>query len=203
MAMFDIWESVLTFIEGREQAEIVIHHKLEAENEADLEDTAIALLTAVTSKANDIMEELNPTTVQMAVATTHRIKGTAGTSRYFTLFPGATGGVSSDSVGAQLAAVFSKYTDNNSPTERGRTFWPFIARSIQNSGQIGLTVALSVQSDLDALYKDGFSDGQTNSWNGCIWSRKDQTGYEITQVVLRPVLALQRRRVQHKQPFAS
>lgn len=204
-AVGDIWETAVSLREHAEVAEVVFHHRLKVVGSStDTKTVADGLLTSLATKVEEIMEVVNPASVTSQAISTHRVAGPSGTSRYYSRFTAIEGGLESgNTMPAQCAILCSKYSETNTKSGRGRLYWPFPNSTIVNSGQILDSVILSLDGKFEAILLLEFMSGPDDEWEPVVYSRVGGIGHLITDMVVRPVLASQKRRVVHKQPTYS
>jgi hypothetical protein len=200
-AVGDIWETAIALRDGAEVGEVVVHHKVKTVTDTDTQDVAEAHLSAIAEAVQEILTVANRNVTVCYVISTHRVAGPSGTTRYFTRFLGMTGGLESgSSMPAQTAVLVSKYSDTNTRSGRGRMYWPFINSTLVNSGQINNSALLTLDGKFELLLLEDMVNGGGNTMEPVVYSRTDTLGRVITDIVVRPVLAMQKRRVVYNQP---
>lgn len=197
-----IVEVVPSWLDGPELAEAVLHYKIKTESSNDPEQDLTNLASAVNALVGELTETCMTTTSQLVGCSARVLPPTAGAGRIYTYFGTVTGAVSSEVSGAQIAALVSKYTTGYERTDRGRMYVPFVPESFVISGQItddGRTAYLAALYPF-LLNDVSFSGGGV--LEPVVYSRKLGTAKDVTDVILRPVVCTQRRRVFHRQPFS-
>lgn len=203
MAANDVWELIASFADGRELGECVFHQKLGTEVTTGANETAEALLAKFDTILAELATAIMTDTTYLIATAAHRVKGANGTTRYYTHYPNAVGGITSEHVGAQRALLVSKYTATNTRSGRGRSYIPFLSSTLETSGRIDSSDMITISAACDDLFEVENTDTENNVWKPVVYSRKLDLSYEIDDMVVRPVLCTQRRRVVHKQGVVS
>jgi hypothetical protein len=202
MAVNDVWETIATWVHDREQAECVFHHLLSAENQNNTNETAAGLLAELTTHLTDVTNDTMTADTHLVAIATHRVKGAAGTSRYFTSFPvSVIGSVTADHVGGIDAVLISKYTATNTRQGRGRMYLPFVSETYVGDGKIKSASLSDLETAVEKILLTIQTDAENNEWTPAVFSKVGNAAAAIEEIVVRPVLVTQRRRSVRKQGY--
>lgn len=102
--------------------------------------------------------------------------------------PVDVGAVEGDSLPGKDAMVVKLQTILPGKSGRGRKYITGLAESQHVNGVLTDAFIGSVQDELDALYLDGFTDGDDNEWEPAVWSRKLQVATHVNRVTIDPVV---------------
>lgn len=201
MAVNDVWECVFNYRDGQSAAQMVRHYRVAVEESETQTELTDALAVKLGALATDLIEVTSTASAALVCITSHRVIG--GASRVFaTFFGAANGAATGEANSAQLAILVSLYTNNITPSGRGRMYIPFPAESVSEGGVILNTVADDIVAKVDPMLTH-FTDAAQNEYDPVVYSRETTSAAGIDSRVLRPVLATQRRRRVNLQPFAS
>ena len=210
VAQNDVFEVVIELQDEAERALVVRHYRVESVTETDEEAFLASLTGHIISTCQISVLPVLPGTASFTCVTAQRI--TPNPTRIATgFFPSNSGGVAGGSAPAQSCYLMSIYTARNDRRGRGRMYFPFPPDSFHGSGRIFDSQKLNVDNALNTLVSD---DLVLPSGNGTlkpgVWSRGNPAAQppvaaefnDSVQTILRPVLASQKRRVNHHQSFA-
>lgn len=137
--------------------------------------------------------------------TVQRISQTNPT-RIYTEFGTGVASPRTKANGAQAAILLSKYPDAGEEPKNGRLFYPFPADELSQEGQIDADTVVTMLADFSKVLLDPVIMSGVGTVVSAI-VRKDPILPAVislvTDLVLRPVIATQQRRVKHHQPFVS
>jgi len=198
MAVGDIYQVNLFWNAGSELTMNVIHFKEKVVCTDDLPAKTVAKV--VHNRFDDIVgntvfsNETRVTAIQV-----RRIKPQAGTPFLAIIgtveFPEIVGTGVGDPLPSTTAGLVSFYTATNTKSGRGRMYLPGMASGIQNDGQLLETPLTTLSGNVAALEDTQVSlAGDTGEWLLCVFSRKNQVGHDIVNVITHSNLATQRGR---------
>ncbi len=207
VAVDDVWECGVEWRNDAETGVIVFHKQVSDVIEFDdnlfgqqLAESLNTLGTVAT-----LAQMGNDTFVVCATA---RRVGPAEPTRIFTDFAGQTKVVSMEEpVPAQDSVLFSSYPDAGAEIASGRSFIPFLAVGSQVTGAIKSSIETLLKSDFAAFLFDDLAIPLFGTLKPVLYRKATMVLPAvidaITDFVLRPMLASQRRRTVHHQTFSS
>jgi hypothetical protein len=202
MAIGDVWEINQEWTDGDENGLFRAHYKEEDGGEADLEAAGLKISAYFHTAWTDAIKVEVSEDATSVCTTAQRL--TAPGSRVFTFFgSGVVGLKTGVPIASGLAALFSKYTNVNSASTRGRMFAPFIAASSFIAGVVTDAAKIALTVMADAVLFDAAEVDDVGSMCGVVWSDKLKTSEDITNVILKPAAGSQRRRTNHHVPFSA
>jgi len=201
MAVNDVVQVTAFFRDGQSAAQVVRHYRLTAVTEDDDLTAMSSLMTFLGTHWTNVIEVNSTASAGMVCLTAQKVM--TGASRIFSAFFGAANGqVLGEANAAQLAVLVSLYTASTEAYGRGRMYIPFPAEANSEGGVILNTVADDLLLAVGPMLID-FTDSADNEWSPVVYGRSVEQANRITDYVLRPVLATQRRRRVGLQPFAT
>jgi hypothetical protein len=206
MAIGDLISVNVEFANGRENAMNVIGYEVSEMTETDENVFIQALVDEVVIEAHEAVLNLMGGGTTLVCATGRRVLPGAPT-RVFTAF--GTGEPSINPVapsGAQMAILLSKYAPAGSEPKQGRLYLPFPAKDLSDDGQIKDAEQTLIRSETDPWILDPLILSAVGTVLPAIIKLIpgfDSVASLVEQIVLRPVLATQRRRVVPHQNFGA
>jgi len=206
IAIGDIFECAAEFRLGAETGQVVFHKQVTLVEETDEAIFGNALALDLQLNAGSTIADFGGTGAFIVCATCRRIPP-ADPTRIYTEFGPQTPSIQmATAVAAQSAALFSTYPAPGGTPKSGRNYLPFLKSNSQVSGQI-------LNADAPAMITS------VNDWifNQLILPAIGELKpvlyryatmvlpflvVDIVEMILRPVLSSQRRRVQHHQTFS-
>lgn len=204
MAVADVFETITYFNDSAERGACVLHWAQTGGTIPNADPYVIAtnLAEFVQEKFSDVWAFHANSDAFVTCTLANRISpanGPVGND-----FTAQAGGLTSESPPAQVALVLSKYTNLYGKSYRGRNYIPFIADSQHDDGQLKQSYVTATQTYWNALYvgTKSIGTGQQEVFCG-IYSRELNQINAVTNLIIRPVLRTQRRRVQPRQGYSS
>lgn len=202
MALDDVWLISQEWDDGNESGVARGHYREMVGGEPDLENAGRQIVAHFHVAWRDLIA--GETSVDATLVCTTAQRMTAPGSRIFTFFgAGDTGEISGPPIPAGLAVLFSKLTNINSRSTRGRMYLAFIAASKVLGGVVLDTAQAALNVLGEALLKEIRDVLSVGDMCGVVWSDKFKTSEDIANIELKPVLGSQTRRTNHHQPFAE
>jgi hypothetical protein len=201
----DIWECAVEFGLGGERGTVVFHKEV-----VEVSDTDEAAMGGGITVALDTLAQASLMAYlgggSLVICSTARRVPPADVTRVYVKYGDGTPSVASISVAAQSSVLFSMYPAPGGEIKSGRNFIPFLASAEQISGQL-LTAnktALELSFSEWLLLLLEITEGDLKPVLYRYATELDpHVVVDIAEMVLRPVLASQRRRVKHHQPFTA
>lgn len=202
MAQNDVWEISQEWTCGVNSGLLRGHFKENDSHSLDLEQLGLKIVAAAEAHFYNQASQWMPTAAQV-VCTTAKMVSNAG-SRIFTQYGTGSqdGQASGTPVAAAMAMLVSKYSTVNDKSKRGRLFLPFLSQFFTDGEVIYDSQKVALDGWIEALFNPtSWSITDVGEMKGVIWSPKLKSAIEIANLVLRPVLASQRRRTVHHRSF--
>lgn len=204
-AVGDIWECVAEFGLGSERGSMVFHREV-----TDVSDTSEIVMGdgIVTSLLTDAQATVadHMGTDAFLVCTTARRVPPAEITRTFVNYGTQALSILAKAVAAQSSVLLSMYPEPGGAIKNGRNYMPFLENIQQDAGQILAAGKAALEDSLNTWLLDVMTLTAGNLKAVLYRYATDidpAVIVEIAESVLRPVLASQRRRVQHHQPFGA
>jgi len=199
----DLIQCNVEFELASERAMNVVGYRVSEVTDDDETTFIEALLAELVVQTNEVVSGIMGQGAFLVCCTGQRVLP-GDPTRIYTKFGDGTASVLPKAGGAQLSILVSKYADPGDTPQQGRAFVPFPSESLSTDGQIDDDKETSITDDVKTWLVDELVFGTIGKAKPAIirlikdlpslWS-------EVKEIVLRPVLASQRRRVQHHQTF--
>lgn len=203
LAVGTIIETVASWLSGPELAECVLHHRVKTAASGTVDEDIFAFSQAAEALFEALTEACMVPTTMLVGTQTRVLPGFAGSGMITSSFSEQVGGVSGEDAGAQECALVTKYTATTTRRGRGRMYIPFVPESFINSGKITTDARTLYEDNFRPLLSDLLEFGSGGDAYAGVYSRTAAEFYPMTFAVLRPVTVTQKRRVNHRQPFAA
>ncbi len=204
MAIGDLISCNIEFENGPERAMNVLGYQVSALTETSESIFIQALVDEVVVEAQEaVLNVMGGGSLLVCVTGRRVLPGDP--TRIFTAF--GPGGASLDPSlpgGAQVCAILSKYPDAGEIPKQGRLYFPFMAKDLSDEGQIKDASKAIIKSETDPWLLDPLvltSVGTVLPAIIRLVPGFPSVASLVQEIVLRPVLGTQRRRVQHHQNF--
>jgi hypothetical protein len=201
----DIWECAVEFALNQERGTVVFHKEVVVVNES-LESVMGADLA---NELNTLSTSSNSSFLGLdafVVCATARRVPPADVTRTFVEFGVQTKSILAEAVAAQSSMLFSMYPDPGGEITSGRNFIPFLMRDQAVSGQILQASKADILTSFSTWLLD-LIEITSGDLKPVLYRYATDIDpaviVDIAEMILQPVLASQRRRVQHHQPFSS
>lgn len=204
MTINDVFETITYFNDSAERGAVVLHWALTGGTTPNQDPFLIAgsLADFVQEKFSDVWDFHANSDAIVTCTQANRISPPNGPVN--SDFTSAAGGLTSESPPAQVALVISKYAGLYGKSYRGRSYIPFLADSQHDDGQVKASYVTATSSYWNALYIGTKSVGGGAQEFVCgIYSRTLSQFNQVQNIVIRPVLRTQKRRVQPRQGYST
>jgi len=202
----DVWECQVEYECGSERGSVVFHKQVTEVTSPQESDLGNALATELATEAATANAARQGLDCFVVCATAQRVPP-AEPTRIFVDYGAQTPSINAASVAAQSAMLFSMYPDAGAEIKSGRNFIPFLDSSLQVAGQINDASKAGLLTDYSTFLFDQIILAAVAELKPVLYRYATDilpaVIVEIAEILLRPVLASQRRRVQHHQNFAS
>jgi hypothetical protein len=206
MAIDDLISVQVEFANGRENAMNVIGYKVSAMTETDENVFIQALVDEVVVEAQEAVLNLMGGGTTLVCATGRRVLP-GDPTRVYTAFGSGEPSVNPITPsGAQMSILLSKYAPAGDEPKQGRLYLPFPAKDLSEDGQILESERTLIRDETDPWILDPLILSAVGTVLPAIIRLVpglDSVAALVEQIVLRPVLATQRRRVVPHQNFSS
>lgn len=203
-AIGDVWRCILEWKLDAEKATVVLHREVTEVTDQDEDVMGLAVVAKLVIEGDLITAAMLGTNAVLVCATAQRINE-ANPTRIYTEFSTGTPSLGGTSLPAQDAVLMSSYGDPGSEIKSGRTFMPFFDSGKQLAGQILASVVSGVENAITGITLDEFTLVSVGNLRAVLWRKATDllpaVVVPVISNVLRPVIASQRRRVVHHQPF--
>lgn len=198
MAVADIYELTQSYRVRGEWCENVLHFREKTAETDPIPAENLALGWDISIKP-DLVALLSDEVI-LACVYARRISPTPGIA--FTVLQTDVGIVASEAVPSLAAVITTWYTGTFTGRGRGRTYWPGLPESMQNSGSLTAAALTNWQALADLLEIDlAAGGGGTGVWELCVWSQASLTAAIVLAGIARSNMASMRSRRQ--KPGAS
>jgi hypothetical protein len=204
VAVGDVWQTIMEFQCGAEKGLLVRHHQVTVVNETSEELFGQALADRLEVIAGGISVSDMALDCFLVCATAQR-KPPADPTRIYTTFGDGVKSILAAPNGAQNCLLFSTYADPGEEPVQGRAFTPFPPESISTDGQVDAAEEAGLFSAWRPLLLDALLLATEGTLIPALYRQTSPIAgiaSAIVTLVLRPVIASQRRRVDHHQTFS-
>jgi len=197
----DLWQTQVEFRRDVESASVVRQYEVTDVIASDENTFGEGIVSGIIGRwETNWLPRMGPNS-SIICCTARRVLPGAPTRTFVTFSSAGSGSGMADSEGSQNAMLVSLYPDSGGLPKSGRNYLPFLSGDDMTGGQIKTASFSALQAVVDAIFLTDIvmtSVGEIASAIG----RPDPTAWLkslITSLVLRPVIASQRRRVVHHQ----
>lgn len=204
VAVDDLFVVNVEFENGPERAMNVIGYKCSAVLDSDEDVFIQALVDKVVVEAQEYVLNLSGEGTLLVCATARRVPPGEPTRIYTEFGPGSASINPIHPSGAQTAILLSKYAASGETPKQGRIYLPFPAKDLSEDGQIKDGEKTLIASETDPWLKDPMvltSVGTVLPAIIRLVTGLPAVAALVDDLIIRPVLASQRRRVKHHQNF--
>lgn len=199
----DVFEVNVEFENGSERGMNVLHYKVSNVIESDEAPFIEALIAQLVLDIDATVQLYSGEGTTMICVTARRVKP-GGATRVYTAFGDGVPSPREKMGGAQLSMLLSKYALAGEEPFSGRTYFPFPSEELGDDGQIYTDQKTGILSQFGKWLSDPIVLSSIGTVLPALY--RGLTGEPIVSslidnLVLRPVLASQNRRVKHHQNF--
>ena len=203
-----IVESAFEWSNGPEKGMMCRHYVITDANETNEEAFMEGMVDEITTLCEAITSAISADETVFNCATLQRLKtlipvAGAATRIFYKFGLGIPVSANAPAKGAQQSAVVSLYPASGSNPKQGRNFFPFLRGDFTEEGQIKNANQATIHNELDKITMDPIVASSIGTLAPVIYSKATELYADILSSVLRPVLATQKRRVDHHQPFRA
>lgn len=201
IAVDDVFRVVVEHQLGPEHALNVIHYQVSDVINSDEKVFIPAMIASMMTDWQATLALFAGEDTVVVCVTAQRIPPGEPT-RIYTEFGSGVASARTAANGAQQCILFSKYSDAGQDPAKGRFYYPFPADEVSQRGQIDDTQEIGLLSQFGKL----LLDSRVLATVGTVVVAIAREGLLpavslVTELVLRPVIATQQRRVKHHQNF--
>ncbi len=201
VAVGDIYQVQIEFQRDVEVASIVRHMEVTGATDTDEDSVGDELCAAVVQEVETGWIPLMGPNANLICVTCRRLPPGEPTRTYINFSSSGTGTGTTNSHGAQQALLTSLYAASGAVVKAGRNYLPFLAGENSFAGQVVTSVLTAIENAVESILVSTYVLPGGTELTPAI-ARKvisDWISDLIVSFVVRPVLASQRRRVNHHQ----